>query len=546
MNLVKEERGTENMTHKHKVNILMVDDQPAKLMSYEAILGELNENLIKASSGREALEYLLKTDVAVVLMDVSMPEMDGFELAEMIRQHPRFQKTAIIFVSAVHFTTMDRLRGYERGAVDYISVPFDPELLRAKVAVFSELHRRTSQLEELNAELEQRVEERTQELGRRAKLLEDLNHQLQIRNGELDAIIQTAPDIIFSSRNGLDRDYVSERFHEYTGVPAAVARGLAWMDCVHPDDIRDIESNWRRSFENGSSYESEYRLRGQSGEYRWFRAKAVPVRSAEGSIVKWYGTCSDIHDRKLLEQSIRESAASLEKIVNERTEALRRMSGRLMTLQDEERRRIARELHDSVGQELAAAKMNLDRIIPKAPDQEPIGREALESLQSAIQQVRTISHLLHPPLLDEVGLESALRWYLEGLTSRSGIAVSFAASPSPFPRLPSTFETAIFRIVQEATTNVYRHSEANEADVTLGYDGRNLVVQVRDNGKGLRDDILEMRSAAVGIGIGGMKQRIEELGGTLRLRNTEPGALIGATIPFSLPATTETKGSSAA
>src|SRR6266567_7609811 len=111
------------------VNILMVDDQPSKLLSYEVMLGELGENLVKASSGREALELLLKMDFAVVLMDVSMPELDGFELAEMIRQHPRFQKTAIIFISAVHLTDVDRLKGYERGAVDYISVPIIPELL---------------------------------------------------------------------------------------------------------------------------------------------------------------------------------------------------------------------------------------------------------------------------------------------------------------------------------------------------------------------------------------------------------------------------------
>src|ERR1051326_9563206 len=109
------------MTAHEKGNILMVDDQPAKLLSYEAILGDLGENLIKARSGREALELLLKTDVAVVLMDVSMPEMDGFEMAEIIHQHPRYQKTAIIFISAVHLTDIDRLKGYQRGAVDYIS-----------------------------------------------------------------------------------------------------------------------------------------------------------------------------------------------------------------------------------------------------------------------------------------------------------------------------------------------------------------------------------------------------------------------------------------
>src|SRR5436189_3048403 len=147
------------MSEHEKVNILMVDDQPAKLLSYEIILSELGENLIKAGSGREALAYLLKTDIAVVLMDVSMPEIDGFELAALIRQHPRYQQTAIIFISAVHLTDLDQLKGYKRGAVDYISVPIIPELLRAKVSVFAELYRKTQQLEQLNRELEQRVAE---------------------------------------------------------------------------------------------------------------------------------------------------------------------------------------------------------------------------------------------------------------------------------------------------------------------------------------------------------------------------------------------------
>jgi len=138
------------MGAQQSVNILMVDDQPGKLLSYEAILNPLGENLIKANSGREALECLLKTDIAVVLMDVSMPDIDGFQLADMIREHPRFQRTAIIFISAVHLTDVDRLKGYERGAVDYISVPVIPELLRAKVSVFAELYRKNQQLESLN------------------------------------------------------------------------------------------------------------------------------------------------------------------------------------------------------------------------------------------------------------------------------------------------------------------------------------------------------------------------------------------------------------
>src|ERR1700744_3421840 len=135
------------------VDILMVDDQPAKLLSYRAILEDLGENLISATSGKEALELLLSRNVAIILMDVSMPELDGFELADMIRQHPRFQKTAIIFISGVHLTDLDRLEGYERGAVGYISLSVNPQLLRAKVTVFADLHRKPRQLELLNQEL---------------------------------------------------------------------------------------------------------------------------------------------------------------------------------------------------------------------------------------------------------------------------------------------------------------------------------------------------------------------------------------------------------
>jgi len=161
-----------------KVNILLVDDQPGKLLAYEAMLSELGENLIMASSGREALEHLLKTDITLVLMDVSMPELDGFELAEIIRQHPRYEKTAIIFVSAVHLSDLDRLKGYESGAVDYVSVPVVPELLRAKVAVFAALYRKTREAERLTAELERRVAERTADLEASVDRQIDLAEQL--------------------------------------------------------------------------------------------------------------------------------------------------------------------------------------------------------------------------------------------------------------------------------------------------------------------------------------------------------------------------------
>jgi signal transduction histidine kinase len=174
------------MPQTDKVNILLVDDQHSKLLSYEVILAELGENLIKANSANEALEQLLKNDIAVVLIDVCMPDLDGFELARMIREHPRFQNTALIFVSAILMNDIDLLRGYRLGAVDYVPIPVVPELLRAKVRVFAELYRKTRQLELLNGELEHRVAERTAELERTNQ---ELERRVEERTREREAAL---------------------------------------------------------------------------------------------------------------------------------------------------------------------------------------------------------------------------------------------------------------------------------------------------------------------------------------------------------------------
>src|SRR6202011_3470859 len=209
-----------------------------------------------------------------------------------------------------------------------------------------------------------------------------------------------------------------------TGAPAVPDQSIRWLEYVHADDSPRVKARWTESVQSGGTYEAEYRLRSKDGAYRWFRTRAIPIRDAQGNILKWYGTCSDIHDSKLLEQSIRDNTAELEKMVDRRTDELRRLSVRLMSAQDQERRRIARELHDGLGQELTVAKMVLDKMVmqksslPQTPE---TWIQASSIVDRAIQQVRTMSHLLHPPLLDEVGLLSALAWYVEGLTKRSGI-----------------------------------------------------------------------------------------------------------------------------
>lgn len=521
------------MTERSKVNILMVDDQPAKLLSYEVILKELGENLIKASSGREALERLLKDDIAIVLMDVSMPELDGFELAEMIHQHPRCQDTAVLFISAVHLTELDQLKGYERGAVDYISVPVIPELLRAKVSVFADLHRKTRQLETLNRQLEQRVADRTAELEQRAEALQLLNGELARKNLELDAIMKTAPDIIFSRQADGARDYVSARFSEYTGAPAGSANGFGWLEYVHDADKDRSMAQWMRCVQSGENYESEYRLRSRDGQYRWFRARAVPIRDQEGNVIRWYGTCADIHDSKVVEHTMREAAVELERMVDQRTAALRHLSSRLMTMQDDERRRIARELHDGLGQEMVALKLILNGMLHHDSSLMPQQIDEARSLvDHTAQQIRSLSYLLHPPLLDEGGLLSALGWYLDGLTQRSNIETVLDVHPTEFPRLTLELETAIFRITQEALTNVFRHSGARKVVVTLIQQESEVVVRVQDDGKGVETAILEQRPGSTGVGIGGMGERAKEFGGQLKVTNIHPGTMVEVIIPI--------------
>jgi signal transduction histidine kinase len=364
--------ATTAMPSKGAVNILMVDDQPAKLLSYEAILRDLNENLIKVSSGREALDQLLKNDIALVLLDVSMPDIDGFELANLIRQHPRYQSTAIIFISGVHLTDLDRIRGYQRGAVDYISVPVVPEVLRAKVSVFAELYRKTRELEDVNNEL------------------------------------------------------------------------------------------------------------------------------------------------RLTE------------------ERLRHLTGRLMQIQDSERRRVARDVHDGLGQYLVGIKMGIDQFARRLAN-DPEGHETMTEisglLNQAITETRTISHLLHPPLLDEIGLESALSVYTDGFAKRSGISITLDVSPA-LGRLDSDIETALFRVVQECLLNVHRHSSSATASVSLSRENEGVTLKVRDDGIGM-SHAQEPDGMGLGVGLLGVRERLRQLDGSLQIIS---GGGKGTAVIASIPA----------
>lgn len=279
------------------VNILLVDDQPAKLLAYEVILKELDENLIVASSGREALEILLKQEIAVILIDVCMPELDGFELASMIREHPRFQKTAIIFISAIQVSDIDRLRGYEMGAVDYVPVPVVPEVLRAKIKVFSELYRKTRELERLNAELEDRVSARTAELERStARLVEsEQRRSMALAAGKMGSWDWDWINGDWMWDEGQYRIFGVEpqRFE----VTSANIQKL-----LHPDDVDNLRKLIAEFAKGVRTYEAEFRINRPNGEQRWCVGTAAATVDKRGRVVRVSGVTADITERKRAEE----------------------------------------------------------------------------------------------------------------------------------------------------------------------------------------------------------------------------------------------------
>jgi signal transduction histidine kinase len=234
------------------------------------------------------------------------------------------------------------------------------------------------------------------------------------------------------------------------------------------------------------------------------------------------------------EQLLQQSRADLESQVAQRTSSLRQLSADLMRVQDDERRKIARELHDSIGQYLAALKMNLARLkdLPGGDAQVLVDSEQV--LDLCLSETRTISHLLHPPLLDESGLPSAAKWYLEGFSQRSGIQVALHIHDH-LKRLPQDIETALFRVLQESLTNVHRHSESKNVDIAIGLDGRAVLVTIRDYGCGFSSQQLQdvHNGRSRGLGLTGLRERIAALGGLFEVVSMEPGALIKVTLPLS-------------
>jgi PAS domain S-box-containing protein len=345
--------------------------------------------------------------------------------------------------------------------------------------------------------------------------------------GQAQILIDAIPQQIWSGPPDGTLDFCNERWCSYMGLRPDQLRGDGWQAMLYPEDRARVLQAWQGAVANGTPYEQEERHRAADGTYRWFLARGLPLRDAEGRIVRWYGTNTDIEDRKHAEEQLERS-----------TRVLHHLSRRLFEVQEEERRHLARELHDEIGQTLTAAKLNLQIIAPEVlPAMAGRLADSIQILDRLLVQVRQISLDLRPPLLDELGLVPALRWLADQQARRAGLRITFTANVEGLNLAPP-IRTACFRVVQEAITNAIRHARAVTVTVELRAEPSRVWAVVQDDGVGFDEGATQQRTAGgSSVGLLSMNERVSLVGGGLTVNSTPGrGTEIRAWFPLARPA----------
>jgi PAS domain S-box-containing protein len=521
-----------------RVNILLVDDQPAKLLSYEVILSDLQVNLLKASCASEALQILLKHDIAVVLVDACMPDMDGFELADMIRKHPRCDKTAIILVSAIYLSDFDRLRGYGCGAVDYVPVPIVPDLLRAKVGVFADLYRKTEQLSRLNLELERRVSERTAELeasttdlrSSEAKFRRTFEcNMIPMGVWNADGVISEANDALLRL-TGYDRDDLA-------------ARRIRWARVSSADNGRAEESFWSEVAQQGVAAPHERVLIDKNG-------REVPVLFG-GASFDAGAACGvffavDLTERKWAEEE-RTRLLESERRARAAAEAANRQKDEFLAM-------LSHELRTPINAVLGWVQLMGRGKLDKATTD-----EGLRVIERGVRtQVRLIDELLDVNRIasgifrihdDPVDFAAAFNAALETMVPEArdkGVNVVVQGDPCGIALRGDA--TKLQQVIWNLVSNAVKFtSEGGRIDVAVCRVGESVQMTVSDNGQGIKPEFLPhvferfrqqdssttRRHGGLGLGLSIAKYIVEMHGGTITAESAGEGQ--GSRFIVSLP-----------
>jgi PAS domain S-box-containing protein len=359
-----------------------------------------------------------------------------------------------------------------------------------------------------------------------SKVARDITAQKQaeraLRESEqrFRVITDASPVLVWMSGTDKLCYYFNKGWLDFVGRTLEQESGNGWTENLHPEDFDRCLQIYVSNFEARRPFEMEYRMRHHTGQYRWILDRGVPRYAPDGTFEGYVGGCLDIHDQKQAAEKVR--------IADDMT--------RLMKAQDEERRRIARELHDSAGQTLTVLGLSLAQLVERAqviaPELAEEGKEIEGVVQQLHREIRTTSYLLHPPLLDECGLASALNMYVEGLAERSHIAITLDVAPD-VGRLPGDIELAIFRLVQECLTNIHRHSGSKTALIRIAREGQSVRTEVQDNGTGISPERLaEIQAHGSGVGVRGIRERIRQFHGEMKIESNGSGTSVVVSIPM--------------
>lgn len=519
------------------VDILIVDDRLDGLIALESVLDQPDVNIVKAQSGREALSYLDQYDFALILLDVQMPGMDGFETAEQIRLTSRNRLTPIIFVTAINEDDRYICRGYEAGAVDYVFKPFDPQILRSKVNVFVDLFRKSRQLKEQAAMI------RESEMRERYLRLAELEVESLKRYRNLaDAI----PHLVWRARADGTLDYFNRGWSEYTGLTLEQSVGNGWQSAFDPDDLAHFLKLWMMAMQSGKSFDLEARIQGLDRGFRWHWVQVVAEHSQSGSCLAWLGTCTDIHDRKRTESKLIEAQRAAQAANHAKTTFLANMSHEIRTpmnailgftelIRDANQDRKARiECIDTVQRNGRQLLRIIDEILDISKIE--VGHLELESV---------------PVQLDQ--LLRDLKALLSLQTDEKGLSLDFDLK-TPVPGAIYSDPTRLRQILVNIIANAIKFTfkggisvELEWLDSTVPQNGR-LCIRIQDTGKGVESNQIERlfqpfvqgdssttrHFGGSGLGLALSREFARALGGDVVLEFTEVGK--GSRFRVEIPA----------